>query len=492
MPTRLLRLATCLLAAIFALDSVALSQATAYHRETTPMAIGRQLYGAAVVGDWLYVIGGYRETDQYTKSVERAKIGPRGELGPWEETTPLPTARSYINNTTLVLGGAIYVVQGLEGATDAKLRTVAWTRPLPDGGLLPWRESAECPDPGVSCAVAVASGGRLHLIGGSLGSSVPTDKVWTACLDAEGAVTAWVPGPALPEPRWFHSAAAVRGRVYVWGGLTSSSPDSAAPSVLVGEISALGDIGTWKELPAKLDFPHYSASCAVSGDYLFSFCPRYPGGVLSGDIVYAVANADDVSPWTKLEAGIPSKYYSGVAADRARGLVFMPGGRFDKKAPKFDKKVYVFDLAKGSTPARPTEAAPPRADAPAPAQAIAPAPAASLGDPSGAWMRFVSFDVAKKNFNLTRRPLAVVFLKDGDPASDAQRKALAEMPTPDLPQDMYFAAVDVATEPAVAAQMKVTATPHWIFYDAAAAPVVAKPGLLEREALLAAIKLVKP
>nr|HQH12187.1 hypothetical protein [Candidatus Sumerlaeota bacterium] len=118
-------------------------------KTTTPLRAGRQMAGAVVLGDYLYVISGNVDGMGYSNSVEMAKINPDGTLGEWKNTTPLPTDRSYIDNSTLVLNDIVYVVAGKHSSLEKRTNTIYWTRPLPTGELEPWRESFPFPGNGV-------------------------------------------------------------------------------------------------------------------------------------------------------------------------------------------------------------------------------------------------------------------------------------------------------------------------------------------------------
>ena len=53
--------------------------------ETTSLPEERQMYGGAVVGEYVYVIGGNRAGDGYSPNIKKAKIMPK--------VTPLLTER---------------------------------------------------------------------------------------------------------------------------------------------------------------------------------------------------------------------------------------------------------------------------------------------------------------------------------------------------------------------------------------------------------------
>jgi hypothetical protein len=73
---------------------------------------------SAVIGDCLYLFGGYNGGN-YTNSIERAKIKADGSLSPFELlTTTLPYAMGL--NGTAVIGEYVYLVGGYASAVSVK------------------------------------------------------------------------------------------------------------------------------------------------------------------------------------------------------------------------------------------------------------------------------------------------------------------------------------------------------------------------------------
>lgn len=332
------------LAAIWILWSLG-GSAEPIYKITTPLPEPLQMYGAAVIGDFLYVVGGNKDGAGHRREVQMAPILPDGSLGAWTPTTPMPGARAYINNTTVVVGNTLYVVEGEKGDALTKSTTIYWATAKPDGHLGDWLESASCPSAGVSCAVALVTPGFLHLIGGTKGESTPVTNVWSARLASDGAVTGWEPGPDLPVPLWFHCAGVVGDWVYVWSGLQGKNTQDPNLLVYRSPILRSGALGEWVALPDLFPGCMYSASCTVSDDYLMSFCPRYEGAVVSGDIWYSIVGPQGPTVWNRIEANIPAKHYSAVATDSRRGTVYLPGGRVSNQNRIADANVYYLNLS---------------------------------------------------------------------------------------------------------------------------------------------------
>ncbi|HPB31672.1 MAG TPA: hypothetical protein PLB62_09470 [Candidatus Sumerlaeota bacterium] len=307
----------------------------------------KQMYGAAVLGDHLYMIGG-NDQSGFTSEILMAPINPDGTIGGWVKTTPLPDIRAYINNLTVTLNDVLYVISGYSSKPDAsnskKPNLALWTRPGADGHLEPWRTSPPYPGKGVSCSVSVATPGYLNLLGGYDESENPIRDVWAAKVAPDGSIASREPGPPLPVPLWFHCAGVSGGRVWVWGGLTANDKKATNKTIFVAPILSSGKIGSWAPLTnMELNPPYSQAVCSVSGNYLLSFCPRYTGGVESNDIYFsAVTMESGLSPWQKITTDFPIKLYFGIATDYRRNIIFIPGGRKAAADKTMDLNVYSF------------------------------------------------------------------------------------------------------------------------------------------------------
>jgi len=481
------------------------SWAADFIKTTTPVSPPRQMYGAAVVKDWLYIIGGNEDTSDesvaYIKNVSRAKINHDGSIGKWAPTTPLPVSRSYINNTTLTLNDTIYIVGGLYGDEDIKLRTVLWSRADANGNLSPWLESGESPLPGVSCSTAVAAANRIHQIGGSLGGGNPTDQVSTAILNANGEVTGWKISPSLPQPLWFHCAGIVHHTIFVWGGLIDSSSSDTSDKIFYAPLDAQGDIVEWKVYPQRLDLPHYSASGTVSGKYLISFTPRYHGGSLSGDILYTKVDQNFLHPFQRMEANIYARLYNAVATDTSKGVVYLPGGRSQRDEYIFDQKTYFipigastagvgtpgqFNLA-GSTSTAPVS---PASQPTQNSQPVLNVSNQQSNHSDNLLSRFTTVSEAKNRVSQNPQPFVILYINPSEPASSQQMEILRQIGVSGIDEKVMLVAATPASDFKFITDSGVNEFPHWNFYDKNSQLVISKKGTLELDSIKGAISLL--
>ena len=410
-------------------------------KTTTPLPEPRQMYGAAVVGDYLYVIGGNMKPDIYTDTVIMSKINPDGSIGKWKPTTRLPEPRCYINNTTLVLNGRIYVVGGLNGTSMEKTQTVLWSEPGSDGHLGKWTESVACPGAGVSCAAAVATPGEIHLLGGSLGGNEPVSSVWSATVQPNGQIFGWRPGPPLPVPLWFHNCGLADGKVWVWSGLTGAGPKTANPNIYYSSVDQEGSLSNWKMSEKRLEEPFYSASCTVCGDYLLSFCPRYKSANYTGDIYYSVVRTEGLSDWVKMPCSLPTKLYHGVTTSFKHGVVYLPGGRKSREELIFDQNVYYFHLImrKGGETSERQEL--------------------------DKLKFFEDFKTAGQIYDRKKLPVFLYFYDPYDQASREQIDMMDEQLLKSCRKKIILAKVNIAKNKDIAENYHIESAPSWLFYD---------------------------
>lgn len=303
--------------------------------ESTPLPIGRAFHGSAVLYDYVFVIGGsvagQGEMQTPTTSSQVSRISPDGQLSRWINTYPILLPRHYIGNSTIVLNDTVYILGGSEASLDAPtVSTVAFTKALPNGMLEPWRISKAFPGSGFDCTASFTTPGFLHMTGGSTGDRRVSNLTWSVPIQPDGSLGEWEQGPKLPAPLWYHCAAVVGGRAFVWGGLhinDGKAPKAPSKKIFSAQILASGRLGPWSEMPIQLPVGFYSAQAAVAGPYLFSICPRYEGAKTSNDIWWTYVTPDGMRPWRPQQTDLPNKVYIATAEDYRRGLVYITGGK---------------------------------------------------------------------------------------------------------------------------------------------------------------------
>jgi hypothetical protein len=215
---------------------------------------------SAVVGNWLYVLGG--STNK--QAIERAAIAPAGSLGPFAVVTGVTLATPYLNRTAAIVGNKLYVLGGTDGSvsfTSVDQATIG-----PSGDLTSFTASGPLATPRWGHTSAVV-GGYLYLFGGMNGSTV-LNSLERAPI-ANGTVGSFaVVTPTLVTPRYWHTSAVVGSYLYIFGGLNASN--QAVASVERARIAADGTVGLFTTVPnVQLDASLAGQANAVAGNTLY-------------------------------------------------------------------------------------------------------------------------------------------------------------------------------------------------------------------------------
>jgi hypothetical protein len=326
------------LAAVMAIPALGQRQGSQYF-QTQSLPSGRQMHGASVIGDYLYVFGGNETDVGFTTSSLFAPISEDGQVGRWQSTTPLSTPGgvpiTYIGNSTVTRGRIVYVCGGNVndgGQVNLSSNIVMMAAQMNDGHLSRWLPSRPFPGPGVQICAAVATQTHLYVIGGADSANSPVPNVYIAPYVEGGLLGEWSRGPDLPKPLWFHSAGELNGTLYVWGGTTSSPSGApgAVDDVFAADLQADGNLGAWRRV-GSLPQPIYFSACATIDDTLYNFSGRFRDERYTSDVLFSIPTAAGTE-WERVRATVPLNKYLAPAVDDRRGIVFFPGGRSEGSA----------------------------------------------------------------------------------------------------------------------------------------------------------------
>lgn len=247
---------------------------------------------AAVIGDWLYVIGGRAAAGEARAAVLRARINTNGTLGAWQTTTPLPVA--LYSHAAAASGNRLYVVAGYSTNYE---RTVYMAAAAADGSLSAWQALTPLPDgqQRVTHAATVV-GNQLIVSGGYFGS--PLASVWQAAIQADGSLAAWRAAPSLPSPLYRLSAAAADNALWVSGGRPTTTSVSA--QVYRARLQSNGSLGSWENLGAALPEGRADHASVADQGRLFVIGGANSAAVQSTVLVFSLG-----AGLTPLPAGAP-------------------------------------------------------------------------------------------------------------------------------------------------------------------------------------------
>lgn len=300
--------------------------------QCSDLPVPTRMHGSAVMGNRLYVIGGYSPSDGWTKSVWSAGINDAGSLRAWKREASLPASRAYIGGSTEVVGNRIYVCGGTTAAGPwtnqseiVQTTGTLWTSVLPDGSLAPWQADSGYEGFPVSCAATCSSDKNIYVLGGKAPGRIVGD-IWVADYAPDGAPVNWRPCGRLPISLWFHGAAWLEDRIYVWGGLPTTGKTMVNARVFSVDTKPDGSLGAWLE-ETQMPKPVYSASFCGFNDYLIAVAGRYAGDTLTNEIWFSRLKDKKVGTWEVLQTNLHASVYHALGLDKTRGIVFVSGGK---------------------------------------------------------------------------------------------------------------------------------------------------------------------
>lgn len=223
---------------------------TAPSPRLTDLPRGITSFGAAVIGDWMYVYGGHfgraHHYSNTSQSNQLSRLNLRGP-GDWEVVAHGPRLQGL---AMVAHVGKLYRAGGFTAHNDEgdehDLRSIAdVVRFHPETGR--WESLAGLPEPR-SSHDAVVIGNELYVVGGwRLGGEKPVwhETAWMA--DLSNDEIAWTRLPDPPFQRRALSLGHLDGKLYVIGGMQPKG----GPTTRVDVFDP--DSGEWSQGPSMID-----------------------------------------------------------------------------------------------------------------------------------------------------------------------------------------------------------------------------------------------
>jgi hypothetical protein len=227
----------------------------------TRLEVARDEHTATRIGRYVYVIGGIRGPVQLN-SLERAEVLADGRLGPFTRYGRTLTANRY-GHWVEVRGEYLYVVAGLSDNGDAGL--IERAKILPDGELGPFVRLGSRLLENRDSPIAIGLNGWLYVIAGARENAMHIKLTSVEAAPFEGSgLGAFVPAGALREGRDYHTVTRVGSWIYAIagektnGGALASVERARVPdSAPVGKLKATPTPQpTAAPTPAGWDYPY--------------------------------------------------------------------------------------------------------------------------------------------------------------------------------------------------------------------------------------------
>lgn len=228
-----------------------------------PLPVGLHHVGIGIVGERLFVIGGYTKSGLSVWNPVATVYSYDPVTDSWTERAPMPTARGALSVTEH--DGKLYAIGGYDRkANNAQVEVYDPVRNI-------WSTAAPLPTPRDHLAAATV-GGKIYAIGGRVNGDYLQNLAVVEMYDP--AIDHWKRVSDLPTARSGITTAVVEGTIYVFGGEgaigTFNENEAYDPSS-----------DTWQRLAPMPTARHGLGSALVQGRiYVVSGGPT-PGGSFS-------------------------------------------------------------------------------------------------------------------------------------------------------------------------------------------------------------------
>ncbi len=193
---------------------------------------------AVLTKNRVYLLGGSTNGSNAVSTVYTAPINADGTLGAWTTGTALPSAVARAQ--ALVTKNRVYLLGGSNGTSGT---SIAYTAPInTDGTLGAWSGSTSLPI-GVSSTNVAVTKNRVYIIGGDNTTPATIRNSYTAPINSDGTLGAWVAGPLLPSGRAWSQIFTTNNTVYLFGGRIFNGANYN--TVYKASINPDGTLGAW-------------------------------------------------------------------------------------------------------------------------------------------------------------------------------------------------------------------------------------------------------
>lgn len=284
----------------------------------------------AVVGDYLYVIGGAGAAD----TVERATIAADGTIGTFELVSgvtlapdPATMKGGRAGAASVVLGDQLYVFGGNPEQPAAPELDVQVASIAADGSISPFvvLPDVTLPSGRVGLATMILGDG-LYTVGGGLDYSADDTELLRAPIQADGTLGSFVQtGLFLPETRIEPTVAVAGNTFYVLGGEPGPGT-SGNPNVARTTIDADGALGTSSAASATLDAATYDHAMITSGNHVYVLGGVDGSGAYSSAVHVATVDQGLLGSFATSSGVALATARAGFATAVVGGYVYVIGG----------------------------------------------------------------------------------------------------------------------------------------------------------------------
>ncbi|MBT9312799.1 4-oxalocrotonate tautomerase [Leptothoe kymatousa TAU-MAC 1615] len=279
-----------------------------------------------VLGDFVYVIGGWNETKGIHRDVFFAAFTPEGPLGDWQPTTaPLPLKLQH--HTVTIHKGAFYVMGGDNGYWDGSEVTDRILRAVPNeqGDITAWQDVGKLPEPLTIHAVTTLDN-QLYVIGGSNtfrpDNTTVMDQVFTATINDDGSVGEFQPLASFPTTVGWVTATTVDNRIFAIAGTQQFRPSQLLDQVWAADILPDNTLSPFE--PVNTITARQRHATVLVDRTLVAIAGGSSSGVLSRVDAATVDSDGNLGSWEELAPLPESRYAHGAFVHN--GHIYVSGG----------------------------------------------------------------------------------------------------------------------------------------------------------------------
>ena len=266
-----------------------------------------------------YVIGGSASTGNSYKEIISAVSGNNGQFAQWTSEGNFPTALIFHaiarrENDIFVLGGR----EENPGSANDFVNRVFLGKLDNLGNLGAWSPQASLPN-NLGMGAAVIINNRIYFAGG-FNNSVISQKVYSALINPDGSLGAWIVAGDMPDPRFGFSMIEFNNNLIILGGYNGSYLNTVYKTTPNPD----GTISFWQST-TSFPTPLYRSSFIKIGTNLLAV-GGFDGNSTTDKIYYTTLHNDGtVDGWQLSSNHLPSPVHGGAVA-QVGNYLYLTGG----------------------------------------------------------------------------------------------------------------------------------------------------------------------
>lgn len=200
----------------------------------TTLPIGLHQHASIIIKNRLYLIGGFNSVAGTSSSVYRATLSETGELGNFTSSGYLPEPLDDVR--VAVIGQYIYTIGGGVGLFSSTNKIYRSTINA-DGSLSAWTQYGTLPIWTTGNGVFVTNK-RIYSIAGSQEPGVIHSSVYSAPINPDGTIGTWTQSPSLPISVYGGNVFATNSKLYYVNGIKPSGANDVIYSTPIAGITS--------------------------------------------------------------------------------------------------------------------------------------------------------------------------------------------------------------------------------------------------------------